>query len=64
MQDTNPRGELRDAVLATLSANVDDADVQVCQQRRVVGVETAFVRDNSVGGADWRQQLTFIVPEE
>jgi len=43
---------------------VGDADVQVARQRRVVGVETSFVRDDSVGGADWRQELTFIVPEE
>jgi len=26
MQDTNPRQQVRDAVLATLSDNVDDAD--------------------------------------
>jgi len=41
MQDTNPRTELRDAVLATLSENVDDADTLTAVEDIVMD-STAF----------------------
>jgi len=57
MQDTNPRGELRDAVLATLSENVDDADTLTAVEDIVMdsAAFAAICGDRMVDFGDYKQ---------
>jgi len=57
MQDINPRVELRDAVLATLSENVDDADTLTAVEDIVISSAAfaAICGDRMVDFEDYKQ---------
>jgi len=57
MQDTNPRRQVRDAVLATLSENVDDADTLTAVEDIVMdsAAFAAICGDRMVDFEDYKQ---------